>query len=161
LSRAEIARLASPVRGQRVDPPRRIRLRPVSPRVERDGAGGYNRPDMHELPVTEGILRVVLAHAEPQHVRRVLTIRLRIGELSDLEEPWIQRYFDHVSRGTIAEGARIEIEKAPARVRCGGCGETFTVNLRKGGSIRCPACSGDEVSLVSGDEYHVKSIEVQ
>ena len=66
---------------------------------------------MHELPITESILRVVLKHAETNKVRRVVTIHLQIGKLSDLEDEWIQRYFDYLSKGTLAEGAKLKIER--------------------------------------------------
>lgn len=116
---------------------------------------------MHELPVTKSILRIVLEHARKHRVTGVLTIRLKIGEMSDLEDGWIQRYFDYVSKGTVAEGARIMIERSPVRMKCGECGELFTVELRKIRAIRCPECCGTELTLVSGDEYYIQSIEVR
>jgi len=39
---------------------------------------------MHELPITESILKIVLKHAETNNVRQVVTIHLQIGKLSDL-----------------------------------------------------------------------------
>ncbi|MCX5834470.1 MAG: hydrogenase/urease maturation nickel metallochaperone HypA [Deltaproteobacteria bacterium] len=38
---------------------------------------------MHELPVTENILKVVLRHAEEAKAGKVISVSLRIGELSD------------------------------------------------------------------------------
>ena len=64
---------------------------------------------MHELPVTESILKIVLKHARVSGVRKVRTIRLIVGKLSDLEDEWIQRYFDYLSKGTVAEGARLGV----------------------------------------------------
>ena len=49
---------------------------------------------MHELPVTEKILDIIVAHAERNNVQKVVTINLNIGELSDLEDEWIQNYFE-------------------------------------------------------------------
>ena len=60
---------------------------------------------MHELPVTESILNIVLTHAKRNRARKVISIHLKIGELSDLENEWVQRYFDYLSKDTIAEGA--------------------------------------------------------
>jgi hydrogenase nickel incorporation protein HypA/HybF len=59
---------------------------------------------MHELPITESILKIVLKHAEMNSARKVITVHLQVGKLSDLEDDWIQRYFDYLSKGTIAEG---------------------------------------------------------
>ena len=67
---------------------------------------------MHELQVTERILDVVLKHAAGHDVSKIVVIHLRIGELSDLEDEWLQRYFDYLSKDTMAENARLAIEKA-------------------------------------------------
>ena len=115
---------------------------------------------MHELPVTESILSIVVKHAEKHRVKRVVTVSLRIGELSDLEDEWIQRYFDYLSKGTIAEGAKLAIERSPVVLRCGDCGESFHVNFREVKEVICPQCSGKKSSLVSGREYFIKDIAV-
>ena len=45
---------------------------------------------MHELPITEDILKIVLKHAQRNNVQRVVSINLQIGKLSGLEDEWIQ-----------------------------------------------------------------------
>jgi len=49
---------------------------------------------MHELSVMEGILNVVLKHARQNGVQRVVAVSLRVGEMTDLVDEWMQRYFD-------------------------------------------------------------------
>ena len=115
---------------------------------------------MHELPVTEKILDVVLRHAEGQNVSRILRIYLRVGDLSDLEPEWIQRYFDYLSKGTLAENARLVIETAPIVLRCGSCGSSFQIKKDDLEGVRCPECGETGCSLVSGREYYVKNMEV-
>ncbi|SCY88738.1 hydrogenase/urease maturation nickel metallochaperone HypA, partial [Desulfoluna spongiiphila] len=44
---------------------------------------------MHELPVMNGILRVVMKHAALNRVTKVAAIQLQVGKLSDLEEKWM------------------------------------------------------------------------
>lgn len=114
---------------------------------------------MHELAVTHEILEIVLRHARQNRVSRVHRIVLEIGELSDLEQLWIQRYFDSISRGSAAEGAEIDIEKVPCRFRCSPCGEEFTAGLSADEPLLCPACGSQVVEMVSGSEYKVKSME--
>jgi len=115
---------------------------------------------MHELAVTEGILRVVLRHAGASGAARVVTVRLRIGGLSDLVEEWLERYFAYLSRGTVAEGARIEVERTPVVFRCGTCACDFPADLKPIRDVLCPSCGGKDLSLVSGREFFVKEIEV-
>ena len=117
-------------------------------------------PVMHELPVTENILRVVLRHAEEAKADRVIGVSLRVGELSDVIDEWLQRYFDYLSRGTAAEGAVLRIERVPVVFRCGDCGKSFTVNIREIEDVFCPDCGGGRASFVSGREFFVKAIEV-
>ena len=76
---------------------------------------------MHELQVTKRILDIALGHADGHAVRRIAVIHLRIGALSDLEDEWLQRYFTYLSRGTLADEARLAIEWVPIVVRCSGC----------------------------------------
>jgi hydrogenase nickel incorporation protein HypA/HybF len=116
---------------------------------------------MHELPITESILNIVLKHALANHVRRVKTIHLRIGRLSDLEDEWIQRYFDYLSKGTVAEGARIDIERTPIIMQCNGCSASYEWELSKMGDVICPVCGGKSNTLVSGREYTIKEMEAE
>ena len=117
---------------------------------------------MHELPVTERILDIVLKHAERNEVARVVSITLTVGELSDLENEWIQHYFDYLSKDTIAAGAKLLIERAPVVVRCNNCGWSQAIKKEALGEISCPECGGTkEFSLVSGREYYIKEMEAQ
>jgi len=115
---------------------------------------------MHELPVTENILRVVLRHAEEAKAVKVISVSLKIGELSDIIDEWLQRYFDYLSKGTLAEGAALMVERVPVVFRCEVCGESFQVNIREVKDVVCPACGEGKATFVSGREFFVKAIEV-
>jgi hydrogenase nickel incorporation protein HypA/HybF len=117
---------------------------------------------MHELPITQSILDIVIKHASTNNVKRVMSVTLRIGEMSDLEDEWIQRYFDYLSKDTVAENAKLKIERTPVVMQCNGCSHSFEVNIRKTKEIACPGCgSRKNFSLVSGREYYVKDMEVR
>ena len=115
---------------------------------------------MHELSVTESLLQVVLRHAGEGGAGKVVSVSVRIGELSDLVNEWMQRYFDYLSRGTIAEGATIRIERIPATFCCDACGDVFPADPRTREVIRCPRCASDAMTLVTGRECYVQQIEV-
>lgn len=116
---------------------------------------------MHELPVTDEILKVVLKHARRNNVQRVVSIHLQIGKLSDLADEWIQRYFDHLSKGTLAEGARLKIERMPIKMQCNACSQTYEVGMADLENLVCPHCSEESALLLSGREYYIKDMEVQ
>ena len=116
--------------------------------------------EMHELSVTESILNIVLKHAQTNEAEKVLTIGLKIGELSELVGDCIQHYFDYLSKGTIAEGAVLEIERAPVIFECTECKKTFQVSLSDTKDFTCPECHGAKVTLVSGREFYIKDITI-
>ena len=113
---------------------------------------------MHELAITEGILRAAVPAAQAQGAKRILEIRLKIGELSGVLPECIQYYFDIASRGTIAENARLKVEKIPASIACPDCGFAGCVDRKK---IRCPQCGGTNFRLTGGREYFVDSLEAE
>lgn len=116
---------------------------------------------MHELPITENILKIVLKHAEANNVRQVVTIHLQIGKLSDLEDEWIQRYFDYLSKGTLAQGAKLKIERMPIMLQCRACSTSYEAEASKLGDLVCPNCGQKDSTLLSGREYYIKDMEVQ
>ena len=115
---------------------------------------------MHELQVTERILDIVLKHAETNNVEKVMSIQLRIGELSDLEDEWIQKYFDYLSKDSLAAGAKLRIERTPVVMECDECAHSFEVNIKEIKEIQCPQCENKKCTLRSGREYYIKDMEV-
>jgi hydrogenase nickel incorporation protein HypA/HybF len=73
-----------------------------------------------------------------------------VGELTDLEDQWMQQYFDYLAKGGIAEGAKLKIERLPVVMKCEDCGMNYTADIRKDGPIVCPSCSSEKKKLVSG-----------
>jgi hydrogenase nickel incorporation protein HypA/HybF len=115
---------------------------------------------MHELPAMKTIHEIVLKHAQAGNASRVLSVNLEIGALTDLQDEWIRRYFDHLSRGTIAEGAELFIARVPAVFLCSGCQGSFKVDSVMGEDLSCPRCDSYAVNAVSGRAIQVKDIEV-
>jgi hydrogenase nickel incorporation protein HypA/HybF len=114
---------------------------------------------MHEMSVTQSIMDIVLRHARRASANRVLTIHLVIGDLTGFIDDSIQFYFDFLSRGTLAEGARLAFDRIPARVRCQAChAEYMPPNSRL---WTCPDCGGLGGEVVAGKEFSVASIEVE
>lgn len=113
---------------------------------------------MHELAVTESILNIAVAEAQKHNASRVLEIRLKIGEFSGVLPQLIQDYFDIVSKDTIADGAKLVIDRIPIGVRCNNCSHENTIDIMK---IKCPVCGSTDVKIVSGKEFYVDSMEVE
>ena len=115
---------------------------------------------MHELAVTKSILKLSLDQAAEHHGAKVLKIHLLIGELRNLEEDWVQRYFDYISKGTPAEGAVIKVTKSPVSFLCKDCSGQFTANLKEDKKLLCPHCGGFDYDMTSGRELVVEKLEI-
>ncbi|NLD48775.1 MAG: hydrogenase maturation nickel metallochaperone HypA [Clostridiaceae bacterium] len=116
---------------------------------------------MHELAVTKYILKLALDHTEKYGGREVLSIHLLIGEMRNLEEDWIQRYFNYISVGTAAEHAVINVRKVPIAFLCKICGKQFTGDLREDKKLLCTHCNSFEYDLISGRELIVEKLEIK
>ncbi|MGH2914156.1 MAG: hydrogenase maturation nickel metallochaperone HypA [Solirubrobacteraceae bacterium] len=109
---------------------------------------------MHELSLSSAIVQTAVKHARG---RPVALVSLRVGALRQVIPDTLEFYFEFVARGTLCEGARLEQELVPARLRCEPCATEWPIDWP---AFRCPACDG-EVSVVSGNEFEVESIEVE
>ncbi len=113
---------------------------------------------MHELTITENILRVVVPAAEKAGAKRILKIRMKAGELSGIIPSYLEKCFEQVSEGTIAQGAELILESVPASVRCMDCGYEGPVERKTFG---CRECGSLRVKVVSGRDYFIEDLEVE
>ena len=114
---------------------------------------------MHELSIMSGILDIVLEHANKNNAKKVMKVNLRIGYLSDIIPEWAQTYFDMLSKDTIADGALLDIERVPVKIRCRACGRDHTFPGKEWG-FACPHCGSSDIELLEGREFSVTSIEI-
>lgn len=116
---------------------------------------------MHELPVMESILDIVLRHAAINYAQRVVSVTLMIGALSDLEGEWMQHYFDLLSKDTLAESAVLKINRIPVVLSCPNCHHEFEISPHDREKTICPQCGCDKgFALLSGREYYIKEMEI-
>ncbi len=109
---------------------------------------------MHELPVTQEILRIVTGYAQGARVTEIVLV---IGDLTSFIDEAIQFYFDQIAPGTVAEGARLVFKRVPIRFRCRSCGTEFTPQQR---DWRCPTCQAQGGEVLAGKEFYIESIGV-
>lgn len=112
---------------------------------------------MHEMSLCEGILQIVEDTARANKARRVTMVRLEVGRFSGAEVSALRFCFDAVTRGTIAEGAALEIDETPGTALCFDCGETVTLAERLD---PCPECGGGKLLAQGGDEMRIKDMQI-
>lgn len=110
---------------------------------------------MHELSLSSAIVATVTKHAGG---RQVSVVNVRVGQLRQVVADTLEFYFGFVARGTVCEGAKLELEAVPARLRCGPCGHEWGIDIP---AFRCPTCQGSDVQVASGNEFEVESIEIE
>ena len=111
---------------------------------------------MHELMVTQSILEIVLRHAEEAGADQVTDLFLVVGQLSSVVDDSVQFYWDYVSEGTVAEGARLHFRRIPAEMLCQTCQHRYSPDE----NLTCPVCNGNQISVVTGDEFYVEAIDI-
>ena len=67
-------------------------------------------------------MQAAIPAAVKSGAKRILEIRLKVGELSGVIPACVEEYFSMLSEGTIAEGAAIVSETIPASIECRDCG---------------------------------------
>ena len=65
---------------------------------------------MHELSLIKDLIRKITTIAREQHASKVLSVTVKIGALSHISHDHFRDHFVLASRGTISEGARLNIE---------------------------------------------------
>jgi len=111
---------------------------------------------VHELGVAGEILEVALSEADRHAAKKVTSIRLRVGVLRSIEPENLSFLFEHLARGTAAEGASLEIVEEPVRIECEACG----VSEARAFKYECPRCHGPIVSVTGGDSLLILSLDV-
>jgi len=108
---------------------------------------------MHELSIAESVVAAVCDRAGD---RRVHSVRLRIGALTAVVPDAMRFCFGLAVEGTVAEGARLDIDQRPGTLHCRTCGAdtdlTDPLPL-------CP-CGSADVAVTAGRELHIVSMEV-
>jgi len=113
---------------------------------------------MHEMAIAQGILDIVLDAAARNDATAVLSIKLQVGEMTEVEPEALSFCFAALAAGTAAASARLEVEVTPLVGRCRDCGQEFRVERFR---FICPACGSAGVEIISGRELRVEHLEVE
>ncbi|MDY6802363.1 MAG: hydrogenase maturation nickel metallochaperone HypA [Cyanobacteriota bacterium] len=110
---------------------------------------------MDELGITENIVAMVAEHAKNSTVKR---LTLEVGQLSAIMPEAIRFCFNICSRGTVLEGATLEIIQTDGVGKCRECGAE--TRLKKPFGF-CHSCGGGKLDIIQGQELKIKEMEVE
>ncbi len=112
---------------------------------------------MHEMSLAESVVEILQEEARRQAFARVRAVWLEVGGLSHCDPEALAFCFDVVTRGTLAEGARLELLRPPGQGWCLAYSQAVEV-ARRGDP--CPLCGSYQIQVTGGDEMRIKELEV-
>jgi hydrogenase nickel incorporation protein HypA/HybF len=120
---------------------------------------------MHELSIAASLVESVLEFIDQHGGRKVVGVRMAIGELTCVEADQLAFCYESVTTETALEGSKIQIETIPARVLCHYCDYEGaakylddTLASTPVATLQCPRC-GKTTEAVAGHECAIKSIQ--
>ena len=119
--------------------------------------------DMHEMNVIGTLAARVVKWGNQNNVKKILEINIVCGQLRMFDLDFMQRYFNIFTRGTIAEGAKLELTVRPIGYHCCACGAEYKMTSREWLNMdvnraACIYCDSENITLTSGGEYFVSNI---
>ncbi|MCJ7695179.1 MAG: hydrogenase maturation nickel metallochaperone HypA [Anaerolineaceae bacterium] len=112
---------------------------------------------MHELSVTENILKIATAHAEKVQAKKVTDVYLIIGQLSSIIDDSVTFYWDIITKDSICDDAKLHFHRIPAEFKCQDCNHTYKLEFDL---TPCPVCNSTNIRVISGDEFNIESIDI-
>ena len=110
---------------------------------------------MHEVSVMRNLLDIVETAADREGAEKINVIHLRIGEMAGINYESLEFAFEILSKGTRAEGGRLEYDRVGLLGRCAGCSYEFCPEDLV---FRCPECGSGRVDIIAGREMEVDYI---
>ena len=111
---------------------------------------------MRQLSAIQSIFAKVLLKARESN-QRVRSLRLALGDFAELDPASIQKYWQELSKGTLAERADLHFRSIKAEVQCMACFQKYHPH---DGKIHCPYCGSFGAKILAGEEFYLESIEL-
>lgn len=112
---------------------------------------------MHESSLAKQVLAAVLARARSEAVTRILAVRGWVAETEALSPTSLALHFGALARGTVAEGAVLEMRTIHVEARCLGCDFVYAPEHHV---LLCPRCGGTDGKLLGKTGLGIESLEV-
>ena len=109
---------------------------------------------MHELSLCAAIADTATDYANGQPVER---ISLRIGHFRQVVPETLQYCWSMRSADTAFADCELVVDYVPATIVCGDCGGTTELEHPV---LRCGSCDSTTVTLMTGEEFLIESIDI-
>ncbi len=113
---------------------------------------------MHEVGLAQSMLQAALNLATSSDANRITLFNVEMTAAGHESGEALRLHFENLARGTIAEGARMDIAPIPARLVCLHCGDDFESVADHPG---CPRCASVQVRRLPQDDFRLVSIDIE
>ena len=113
---------------------------------------------MHELSIAKNILDIIKENGQRLNFSKVLEVKLKIGKLRAVDPGALDFCFQVITKGTIADGAKLLVESTQVKGECRDCNAQFDIDNFY---FVCPKCSGRKVETIGGNELQILDLEVE
>ncbi len=112
---------------------------------------------MHESALARSVLEAVLDLAKQNGAERVRRVSGRLAETEHLHADAIQFHFTAHAKGTVAEGAELDLELVHVQARCSSCRAVYEPDHHV---TLCPRCGATDASLLGSVGLAIESLDV-
>ena len=113
---------------------------------------------MHELSIVQNIVETADAFARENEIRNIQFLTVTIGANTGVIPRYVRMYYKDLCADTALEGSELRIEEMESECFCRECGEVFKPGKKQPQLITCPACGGDDLEVLHGNELMIKEI---
>jgi hydrogenase nickel incorporation protein HypA/HybF len=121
---------------------------------------------MHEMSIAQGLMDIVKQEMEKNNMKTLLKVKVRAGKINAIIPDALQLCFDILLQETPWQGAILEIETTPIKLKCPECNTIFIPDeedfFHSIINIPCPKCGTDMGhEIVGGKELLIEYIEAE
>ncbi len=113
---------------------------------------------MHELGLVKGALDTAFAEAQRAGAKRITALNLILQDDGHIDPAALALHFETMARGTLAEGAQLNVDRRACEQQCWSCGIRYA---SKELEFVCPHCGSPGLPIKCADEFYLDSIEVE
>lgn len=107
------------------------------------------------IPLAQDVLEKVGGNEREKEISKVSYVKVKIGEARVADPPEFMEIFTSISKGSIAEGMKLELEIVPIAGSCQKCNKEFDPKTL---SFDCPHCGSTNISVSQGKELIIENI---
>ena len=122
---------------------------------------------MHEFSIAAGLVEKLLDFAEQNPDKKIVEIRVAIGEFTLIEEEQLRFCYQSIISEMPIAGSSLTIEPVLGKVACADCGYRGPPKYWDGilhsvavATLECPGC-GKAAEAIEGNECAIRAIRYQ